>query len=548
VLGGRISIAASTLLCLAATTARATNWVINPTGVGDDFPNIQTAINSASVVAGDYILLKDGTYTGAGNRDVNFQGKNVTVKSQNGNPLNCVIDCQGSFSTPHRAFLFVNGETSAMLHSIKIVNGGTAYGVGAAVYASGASPYLYNCIFQSCRAEGADGGAVYLESSPFAVIEACQFVSNACGGLPPGRGGAVFSDANSTPMITGSSFTGNLASNTQSSNFAAGGAIYCANALIQYCTVNSNTANGPGGGVYAVGGTLSNCTLNGNAANNYGAGGGAYLVNVSTSDSQFKANRGIGGGGIYATGGSITKCVITGNLSTGDAGGGVFGYGVSIQLCTLSGNAAPIGGGLNAANCPVSGTILWGNCAAQGSEIAGDATVTLTCCCTSPSGVSGAVGFSGPQVTTNPIFCGPLACTSAPSTGGIFTLAYSSPCLPGGNACAQTIGALGAGCNAAAVPAANDSPLDFTVPSIVRGEVEIRWRLPREAAIDLSVHDVQGRMVASLARALATGSAESSLRWSGRNDRGARLPRGIYYLRLACSAGSVTRRVIVLGD
>ncbi|MFN8549582.1 MAG: hypothetical protein U0527_16820, partial [Candidatus Eisenbacteria bacterium] len=162
----RVTTLGIALLCCATATARAANWVINSTGIGDDFPNIQAAINSASVVAGDYILLKDGTYTGPGNRDVNFQGKNVTVKSQNGNPLNCVIDCQGSFNAPHRAFLFVNGETSAMLHSIKVVNGGTAYGVGAAVYASGASPYLYNCIVQSCRAEGADGGAVYLENSP----------------------------------------------------------------------------------------------------------------------------------------------------------------------------------------------------------------------------------------------------------------------------------------------------------------------------------------------------------------------------------------------
>jgi len=58
-----------------------------------DFNNIQAAISDAN--DGDTVLVKDGRYTGTGNRDIDFRGKAITVRSENG-PENCIIDCNGT--------------------------------------------------------------------------------------------------------------------------------------------------------------------------------------------------------------------------------------------------------------------------------------------------------------------------------------------------------------------------------------------------------------------------------------------------------------------
>jgi len=72
-----------------------------------DFNNIQAAINDAN--DGDTVLVADGTYTGEGNRDIDFLGKAIIVRSENG-PENCIIDCQGSEAQPHQGFFFIIGK------------------------------------------------------------------------------------------------------------------------------------------------------------------------------------------------------------------------------------------------------------------------------------------------------------------------------------------------------------------------------------------------------------------------------------------------------
>ncbi len=74
-----------------------------------DYVTIQEGIDAAS--DGDEVVVCDGTYTGDGNRDLDFGGKLITVRSENG-PDNCIIDCGGWH---HRGFYFHSGETAASL-------------------------------------------------------------------------------------------------------------------------------------------------------------------------------------------------------------------------------------------------------------------------------------------------------------------------------------------------------------------------------------------------------------------------------------------------
>lgn len=538
------------LLCppLGAATVLAATWVVNPTGTGDDFPTIQAAIASASVLPGDTITLKDGTYTGPGNRDIDFMGKDVVVRSQNMNPLNCIIDCQGTASIQHRGFLLHQGETAAAwIQAIKIVNGHTSYAPGGGIYINGASPIVDNCIIQSCFAEGSDGGGIYCGGTSAPVFQNCKVLNNGCGGIPAGHGGGIHVAPGASGAISGCTVTGNLATDMQGYT-AAGGGIISAGGTIDFCIVASNHADGPGGGIHATGIQVTYSDVESNTTT-YGEGGGLFQSGGAIIFSDVRGNFGVNGGGIYALGSSVGKCLITGNTSPGDGAGGITAYGSIIQETTISGNKGLAGGGVGAANTTIDRTIIRGNCATLfGDDLAGDATVTLTCCCVNAAGVSGAVVYSGTQILSNPQFCAPLSCTYAPTTGGNYTLTSLSPCLPGNSPCSMLVGCLPQGCLAADVAEFESAATSLRIPSISRGGAEIVWSLGHADRARIAVYDVQGRCVTTVVDEPAAAAGEHRTLWSGRGDQDMRLPSGVYFVRIETSRETVTRRTVLLGN
>lgn len=60
--------------------------------IKEKYFTIQYAIDAAN--NGDIVVLPDGVYRGEGNQNLDFDGKTITVLSENG-PENCIIDLEG---------------------------------------------------------------------------------------------------------------------------------------------------------------------------------------------------------------------------------------------------------------------------------------------------------------------------------------------------------------------------------------------------------------------------------------------------------------------
>jgi hypothetical protein len=94
----------SIIFFLVCSPAGARVWVLHPDGSGDA-PTIQAAIDSLAS-SDDIIELTDGIYTGDGNRDLHSMGKRFLLRSQSGNPADCVLDLQGNLFEWHWGIVF----------------------------------------------------------------------------------------------------------------------------------------------------------------------------------------------------------------------------------------------------------------------------------------------------------------------------------------------------------------------------------------------------------------------------------------------------------
>lgn len=83
-------------------------------------------------------------------------------------------------------------------------------------------------------------------------------------------------------------------------------------------------------------------------------------------------------------------------------------------------------------------------------------------------------------------------------------------------------------------------------PNPSNGETEIRFSLDQSGPVNVSLHDVAGRLVRELERPGRLDPGEHAVRWDGRNQGGRAAPAGLYFVRVQSSGRVVTGRLLRL--
>ncbi len=271
--------------------------------VPDDYPTIQAALDA--VPAGDTIVVRDGTWLGDGNRNLDFGGKDLVLRSENG-PGACILNAEGNASVNQRVFHFHGGETRDAIVEGFTITGGHVYWAyqlgeaGGGIFCeNGSSPTVRNCIIEGNQAK--HGGGIRLGTGS-AYIYQCIIRDNHA---------------------------------DQTTGFGGGIAMSSSNGTVSECEIRGNTAAN-GAGIGASYGTplVFNCLVIGNVASLRGGGMSSGTSGVQMRFSTLSANQAPMGGGVFVSGGlEFEKCTISGNRAVEDGpdtglGGGIMFFGV----------------------------------------------------------------------------------------------------------------------------------------------------------------------------------------------------------------------------
>ena len=277
------------LLGMACTAFSARTIYIDNDGSAD-FSTIQAAIDDSN--DGDTIIVADGTYTGVGNRDIDFLGKAITLRSENG-PQNCIIDCNGTNTEPHRGFHFHNGEdANSVLDGFTITNG------------------LANDLIVPF------GGAIHGNGTK-ATIQNNHIVGNVAltyNFLSGVRGGGLY-DCDGT--IQYNIISGNSAVNIDLLSLSMGGGLYGCDGTIKNNIISNNIADFGGGIEFRSSNPIvSGCFFSGNIAYSEGGGVSCYGYSPTFINCTFIGNSATYGGGIYNRSDcepNLINCILWGN-------------------------------------------------------------------------------------------------------------------------------------------------------------------------------------------------------------------------------------------
>ncbi len=501
----------SVFVAVAFLPASAT--VINVPG---DYPTIQEGIDASS--DGDTVLVADGTYTGDGNREIDFGGRAIVVMSENG-PEVTIIDCEGA----GRGFYFFGGEDStSVLQGFTITNGSALSGGGIYNYSS--SPTVTNCTFTGNSADSR-GGGMWIENSS-ATITNCTFAGNSA----YYRGGGMWIEY-SSPTVTNCTFSGNEA--------RYGGGMYNSDSspLVTNCMFIENSAGYyDGGGIYNSYSdpTVTNCTFSGNSATgDWSEGGG--MNNYYSSP-------------------TVTNCTFSGNEASYGGGMNNDSAILTVTNCTFIGNSADWGGGMNNyySSPTVTNCILWDDLGGEIYNYGSSPIVTY-------SDVEG--GYTGEgNINEDPLF-------RDPENGDFHLMAdscgdvYNSPCIDAGDpvifdsmlGCDWGLGELRSDMGAyggAGIPTNVDEeqipeiPMQFLLsqnyPNPFNASTVIKYTLPQASDVTVDIFDLLGRRVETLMQG-EQQAGYNQIIWNA-DDKSS----GMYFYRIQAGDYAETKKMVLL--
>jgi len=277
----KLALATLTLIAVfVGLSAYANTWYVKTDGDnindGLSWANAKATIQAGIDAAedGDTVLVADGTYMGDGNRDIDFQGKTITVKSANG-AENCIIDCQGILDKDeHIGFYFHNGETSdAKVDGFTIKNGEAFRPAGGICCENFSSPTITNNIIINNSSDWG-GGISCWNSSPFIINNTIK------DNTAYNSGGGIACLKSSSPIIKNNIIMYN------SADAWGGGGIVCwdnSSPIIINNIISGNTVphGGKGGGIYCVDSSKIKIINNTITKNSSESGGGICCANSS---------------------------------------------------------------------------------------------------------------------------------------------------------------------------------------------------------------------------------------------------------------------------
>ncbi|MCA9758784.1 MAG: right-handed parallel beta-helix repeat-containing protein [Candidatus Eisenbacteria bacterium] len=202
--------------------------------VPSEYATIQDAIDAAASL--DTISVAPGTYTGVGNREIQFFGKDVRVIGAG--PGSTILDCEGA----GRGFDIRGGESNAaLIEGLTIFDGAALAVTWPGAFAAGIScrglshPTIRDVVIEGCNAR--QGGALgCADSSP--IVEDCVFRNNTALNIGGGASLLNFSD----PIFDRCLITGNSARN------GGGVQVDLSEPIFRSTTIASNAATEAGGG------------------------------------------------------------------------------------------------------------------------------------------------------------------------------------------------------------------------------------------------------------------------------------------------------------
>lgn len=416
--------------------------------VPDDYPDIQSALNSVNT--GDEVIVRDGTWTGDGNRDLDFLGKDIVLKSENG-PAACVLDAGADEFDHHRVFWLRGGETrDAVIEGFTITGG-----------------YMMHW-----ESPGNEGGGILLTNDSSPTIRNCVIENNTAK-----HGGGILANHG--------------------------------DAYVQECVIRNNTAtSGSGGGVYLMqmSGGMNDCEIRENQAVR-GGGVMASMGTVNLTNCRILGNVAAeSGGGVYWNSyGFLRFCTISSNEAGHGGGVDMRRSQFEIYKCTITGNRAVgglgTGGGIRFHDVDLSGagySIVWGNSTEDpeyGKQIAVTGSSSYMRADIDHSVVQGGAAdmyFQGNGSVLWGDYASdedPQFCSSDPDAEEFWMLQSDSPCY---NHIYGQIGAWASGCDAvttllqhfAATDEGDGIRLEWNVLEPAQGEFELigsrgneRWRV-----------------------------------------------------------------------